>query len=201
MKIARIIFFSCLLLTISQNVKAQNMTTIDTTYASIPDYPEDYSPGSIISRMIDGLGYRYHWATRDLTPTDLEYKPSEDGITSLETLEHILGLSKSIYNATHGLPNIRSSDQDSLSYEQLRAQTLENLSKASVKVLGKSSEEVSELKVVFQRGEKKSEFPIWNLLNGHLADAIYHVGQIVVFRRASGNPLDPTVNVFMGKNK
>jgi len=39
------------------------------------------------------------------------------------------------------------------------------------------------------------------MMNGPLADAIYHVGQIVVFRRANGNPQNPRVNVFMGKTE
>ena len=29
-------------------------------------------------------------------------------------------------------------------------------------------------------------------------DAIYHTGQIVSFRRTTGNPIDSSVNVFMG---
>ena len=30
-------------------------------------------------------------------------------------------------------------------------------------------------------------------------DALYHVGQVVSYRRAAGNPIDPQVNVFLGK--
>ena len=42
-------------------------------------------------------------------------------------------------------------------------------------------------------------FPFWNHLNGPIADALWHSGQIVSNRRASGNPLNSKVNVFIGK--
>ena len=34
-----------------------------------------------------------------------------------------------------------------------------------------------------------SEYPFWNQLNGPIADAIWHVGQVVSFRRTAGNSL------------
>jgi len=36
------------------------------------------------------------------------------------------------------------------------------------------------------------------LLNGPIADALTHVGQVISFRRTSGNPIPKGVNVFMG---
>ncbi len=197
----RILLFMMLTFALSVNINAQSETMIDTTYETIPTYPEDFTPGSIMSRMIDGLGYRYHWATRDLRMEDLEYRPSEDGKTCLETLDHLLGLSEGVLNSIEGKPNVRPVERDSLSFDEMRTLTMANLRQASKSVIGKSEEEIAELKIVFQRKDKSSEFPIWHLLNGFMADAIYHVGQIVVFRRASGNPMDPTVNVFMGKNR
>jgi len=60
---------------------------------------------------------------------------------------------------------------------------------------------LSELKVIFKRGENESEFPFWNVINGQISDAIYHTGQVVSFRRSSGNPMNPKVNVFSGKTR
>ena len=54
------------------------------------------------------------------------------------------------------------------------------------------------MKVVFDRQGKISSFPVWNLMNGPLQDAIYHTGQIVSFRRTTGNPIPKGVNVFLG---
>jgi len=39
------------------------------------------------------------------------------------------------------------------------------------------------------------------MLNGMISDCIYHTGQIVLMRRSNGNPIDPNVNVFIGKNR
>ena len=45
-------------------------------FKSIPEYPDNYKSGNIIQRMIQGLGYRYYWATEGLTDKDLKYRPS-----------------------------------------------------------------------------------------------------------------------------
>lgn len=37
------------------------------------------------------------------------------------------------------------------------------------------------------------------MLNGPIADALWHVGQVVSFRRSSGNPFNSKVSVFSGK--
>ena len=186
----------------AQTQNVENVNTSETLpYHQIPDYPESYSPGNIAARMVDGLGYRYYWATKDLRPEDLSFKPSADGKTTEETLEHLLGLSQTIVNAVTNTPNVRPADRPEMNYEQKRKATLENLKKASDHLRAAKDGDVESFEIVFQRGENRSAFPFWNLLNGPLADAIYHVGQIVSFRRTSGNPLHPFVNVFIGKTK
>ncbi|MCK5671198.1 hypothetical protein KAI10_07435, partial [Candidatus Bathyarchaeota archaeon] len=42
------------------------------------------------------------------------------------------------------------------------------------------------------------EFPVWNLINGPLSDALTHVGQIASWRRMNGNPI-PGARVFHGE--
>ena len=61
--------------------------------------------------------------------------------------------------------------------------------------------ELFKLKVVFKRNERTSEYEFWHIVNGQISDAIYHSGQIVYNRRAAGNPINPSVSVFMGKNR
>lgn len=173
--------------------------TSDLSYYEIPDYPEQYTPGSMVARMIDGLGYRYYWATEGLTEKDLAYEPGNDGRTAGQTIDHIYGLSRSIVNCAMKKPNVRVSEE--LTFAETRKKTLENIKRASDLFKASNSEDMEEFKVVFKRGDQTAEFPIWNLLNGQLADAIYHVGQIVSYRRSSGNPMDPRVNVFSGKNR
>ncbi|MDT0538503.1 DinB family protein [Croceitalea sp. P059] len=175
--------------------------TMDVPYHQIPDYPKDYTTGNVVARMIDGLGYRFYWATEGLTTSDLTYKPSENGRTMLETLQHIYGMSEMILESPKGEPSIRPKDFSNYSFEELRTKTLHNLHAASNLVKGKTADEVSSFKVTFQRGEKQTDFPYWNMLNGMLSDCIYHTGQLVLMRRANGNPQNPNVNVFMGKTR
>lgn len=84
---------------------------------------------------------------------------------------------------------------------KLRSETLHHLEDAANVFGGMSPEELNAFKVVFERGGKQSVFPLWNLINGPLSDFIYHSGQIVSFRRSSGNPIPKGVNVFIGKTK
>ena len=196
------LILSVLILAPMANLEAQNNSkTENMSYYHIPDHPEDFSSGNIISRMIDGLGYRFYWASEGLRDEDLLYKPSEEARTSRQTLEHILGLSNTILNGSKNIPNEGRINYDVLSYEEMRTMTLERIREASKLMRGKSAEDISELKVVFKRGEKETEYPYWNMINGPIEDAIWHCGQLVSFRRASGNPLRKGVSVLSGKTR
>jgi len=197
--------FASLLFFTSAMAQDQSVSTaIESTvpYHQIPDAPEQYNAATVAARMVDGLGYRYYWATESLREEDLDYKPSEDSRTARETLEHLYNLSTTILNAASQKANVRPRpEEEARSFTQQRKKTLENLEQASQLMKASENGQVQDFEIVFQRGEKTSAFPFWNLLNGPLADAIYHVGQIVAYRRASGNPLNPRVNVFMGKTR
>ncbi|MFH4966104.1 hypothetical protein V8G69_13965 [Gaetbulibacter sp. M235] len=164
-------------------------------YYEIPDYPETYTAGSVAARMLDGLGFRYYWATEGLTENDLNFKPSEEARTSGETIEHIYGLSKVIVNATLKKSNEGGNDILESTFSEKRKQTLENI-KTAADIL-RNSEDVSQFKLIF--GAR--EFPFWNNLNGPIEDAVWHCGQIVSFRRSSGNPYNSKASVFTGKVK
>jgi len=171
-------------------------------YDSIPDYPDNLTQGLILARLIDGLGYRFYWATDSLEDTTLNYQISPDSRSAIETLEHVHGMSNGILNVFKRRATIRSSEKKATpEWSVMRAETLINLKAASDIAKTLSDEEVALLKIVFKRGESESVFPLWNLINGQISDALTHVGQIVSYRRASGNPIDPRVNVFRGKNR
>lgn len=183
----------------SQSLSAQSD---EIPYYEIPAYPESMETGTVAARMVDGLGYRYYWASKDLRTEDLAYKPSDDARSAGETLDHLYGLSQMILNAALKEPNIRPrEEEEALDWEAKRAKTLQNFKQTADifrQVKGKS---LAEHEIIFQRGDNQSTVSFWNLINGPIADAIYHTGQIVSFRRASGNPIHPGVNVFMGKTK
>jgi hypothetical protein len=162
-------------------------------YYEIPEAAKTFTPGTVASRMIDGLGFRYYWATEGLTGKDLAFKPNAAARSSEETINHILGLSQVILNATLKVAN--GAKKIEMTFAEKRKKTLENLQQAG-KIL-KESKDIAQYKMIF--GEK--EFPFWNAINGPIADAIWHVGQVVSFRRSSGNPINPKINHLSGTIK
>lgn len=190
------------LLTLSLTILlATAMSAQDLPYHQIPDAPETYTAGTVAARMIDGLGYRYYWATEGLTDKDLDYNPGNEGRKCSDVLDHLQGLSEVIKNATLKKSNIRPAIKDSMTWDQTRITTLNNLKTASDILRKLTDAEVTALKIEFTRGEKTSSFDYWHMMNGPIADAMTHVGQIVSYRRSAGNPINSKVNVFMGKNR
>ncbi|RED44972.1 hypothetical protein [Seonamhaeicola aphaedonensis] len=158
-------------------------------FYEIEDYPETYDSNFIVARMIDGLGFRYYWATEGLRDVDLEYKPSESGRNTGETIDHLYGLSRFIRNSI--LEHNKDETKSELSYNEKRKQTLMNLKMVSD--VFKSSKEIFKF--------EETSVPFWNIINGPISDALWHCGQIVMLRRASGNPFNSKVSVFQGKLK
>lgn len=180
------------------NAAAQDKDKMkDLPYYEVPDYYESYTGGTVAARMVDGLGFRYRWATEDLKEGDLDYKPSADARTTMQTIDHILGLSRTILNATLKVPTDFTKKLPELTYEQKRKETLENLQKASQILRTATNLDSFNMQFISSKGE--SEYPFWNSINGPIADAIWHCGQIVSFRRASGNPLNSKVSFLRGK--
>jgi hypothetical protein len=167
-------------------------------YKKIPSYPANYTQGTVISRMIDGLGYRYYWATENLRRSDFDFRPDTLARSIFETMEHIYGLSFMILNASKNQVNHRR-DPVQMTANDLRLATLYNLKSASAAMA--LVENLEELNILFEGSTGRKALPFWHVLNGPLADAIYHTGQMVSFRRTSGNPMNPKVNVFMGKTE
>ena len=184
---------------ISTNLKAQEQDNTELPYYQIPDYPEKYTAGSVAARMVDGLGFRYFWATDGLREVDLQFKPSEDGRTCAETIDHIFGLSFVIVNATEEEINDFTIERPTLSYEEKRHKTLENLKQASNILKKSDADQMEKFKVIFKGNNGTSEYPFWNNINGPIADAIWHCGQVVLLRRASGNPFNSKASLFNGK--
>ncbi len=178
------------------NLQSQDAMT-ELPYAVIPEAPETYTVGSVVSRMIDGLGFRYHWATDGLTEKDLNYRPGNDGRTIAETMEHIYTLSLTILKSAQKQARDFSEKMPEMNMDERRLATLRNLELASA--LFKTTEDLTEHMIIFKRGDNTSEFPFWNQINGPIEDAVYHTGQMVVLRRAAGNPINSKVNVFLGK--
>jgi hypothetical protein len=166
-------------------------------YYKIPDTPTTYTATTVAARLVDGLGFRYFWATEGLTEKDLSYKPSSDARTTLETLEHINGLTTVLLNSVSKKATLSGAPKEKLSFQQLRERTLKNIQTAS-ELLKSPDAKLEDFDMIFERANAKTEFSFWYLINGPISDALWHVGQVVSFRRGSGNPLPKGVNVLTG---
>ena len=167
-------------------------------FSQIPEAPKQLTPSTTLLRMVQGLGFRYYWATEGLRKEDLDYRPSQEASSSLETLQHLYSLSKTIAEAVQNIPSKRPDTKAPVTLESLRAETLTYLEQAAQVLSQADQESLENMKIVFDREGKQSAFPLWNLINGPISDALYHTGQVVSFRRTSGNPIAKGVNVFLG---
>lgn len=181
--------FICLL---GYQVYAQGDST--DFYYEIPEYPSDYTAGTTAARVVDGLGFRYYWGTEGLTESDLNYRPSEGARNIAETIDHIVLLTEILAIAVNE-KIFEGVDLEGLSFEEKRNRTLENIKQASIKLKSSSAEDLEKYDIIFSNG---TQFPFWNLLNGPIADAINHVGQIISFRRTNGHPYNQNISVLQG---
>lgn len=181
-------------LLMSITMSAQGAKNEGIPYDELPEYAKQFTAGTMAARMVDALGFRFYWSSEGLTDTDLEYKPSEDVRSTAETIDHILELSYVIVNSTLKKPNV-ANDISKMTYTEKRKKALVNL-KTAADIL-RVSDDISQYKIIF--GELEISF--WNQVNGPIADAIWHCGQLASFRRTSGNPINPNVNHFRGTVK
>lgn len=168
-------------------------------YSQIPDAPDDYSAPNVLARTVDGLGYRFYWATEGLDDKALDFDPGNDNRSPREMMDHFVILSEMVLNGISQKVNIRPRPKEEGDFIKKRELTLSNLWKASLILRQMEEGELEKCKLIFQKKDGKSELPLWNLINGPLSDAIYHTGQIVSQRRSAGNPIHPGVSVLLGK--
>ena len=182
-------------------VYGQKTASNEPSYEKMPPAPENYRPGNVLVRMIDGLGYRFYWATEGLHSEDLEYRPTDEARSTAETIDHILSLTTWIANVTEGASAKEINQGKSRSWSEKRAQVLHNLWQTRQWLVDREEEELAALRIITGNRKGAAELPYWNMINGPIADAIYHTGQIVVLRRISGNPMSSKVDVFRGENR
>lgn len=187
------IIITLLCISMLVNVKAQNSNK-NLPYREISHHPESYTSGAVVARMIDGLGFRFYWATEGLNESDLSYQPSESARTTFQTMQHVFDLSKIILNSALKVENV-SDDTSKLNYVELRQLTLNNLKSAAD--IFRETPDLSLHPIKFANRET----PFWFQINGPISDAIWHCGQIASFRRTSGNPINSDVSFFSGTAK
>lgn len=194
-----LVFIVCSTSSASAHTIYKPQVTDTLPYYEIPAAPKNYTAETIVARMIDGLGFRYYWATEGLRPQDLSFKPSKEARTSDETLDHILDLATIIvHSMRHEVNDFSKQDTVKLAFDAKRRKTLEILKEAS-DLLKSGKVKLENCKVSFKNAGKTNDYPFWNQVNGPIEDAVWHVGQVVSFRRSSGNPYNAAADVFFGK--
>ena len=159
-------------------------------FENISKTPNDLTATNTLLRMVEGLAFRYRWATENLSEENIKFKPHPTSMSVEEVNAHIFDLVDSTNRVFGG----EKQNKDSLnSFHKLRIKSLNILADLSERLKEMSDEDLSELEKNTSR-----KLPFWYWINGPLADALTHVGQITSWRRIAGNPQSKGVNVFIG---
>jgi hypothetical protein len=125
--------------------------------------------------MLDGLGFRFYWATEGMEEDGFTFSPAPERWSILETVNHIWGL----MNWIHG--SLFEGEQERPS--------------SGAATVGSILEMIRRLRNRFEgmtdsdlKAYRLNDRPFWNLINGPIEDAVYHSGQIETLRRIGGFP-------------
>jgi len=159
-------------------------------FEDISKTPTELTATNTLLRVVEGLAFRYRWATENLSEDDIKFRPHSTSMSIEEVNAHIFDLVDSTNRVFGG----EKQNKDSLnSFHKLRIKSLNILADLSERLKEMSDEDFSKI-------EKKTsrKLPFWYWINGPIADALTHVGQITSWRRIAGNPQLKGVNVFIG---
>ncbi|MEQ8358277.1 MAG: hypothetical protein RH860_02240 [Cytophagales bacterium] len=192
MKFLKLVFI--FIISASIGIRAQTMSENDLNFfKEIPEYEGQYNSGKISARMIDGLGFRFYWATEDLSAKDMTYRPSEEIRSIGETIQHIYEMSYSLMNVV----NLKAQIDPGLTMPDMqRKQTLLNLKLIRDKLISSSDKDFEAYNRIRSNG---NTIPFWKYINGPIEDCVWHCGQIASFRRLAGNPISKDISFFEGK--
>ncbi len=154
-------------------------------YYRIPAYPDHFSGTSVLARMLDGLGFRFYWATEGLRAEDYAFRPAKDTMSIGELVVHVWSLVNWVSSSA-----LKKSYAEPKDAQAARGEALKVIHDLRETMLAMSDEELGKLRI--------RNKPFWNIVNGPFSDALTHTGQINSFRRLAGNPV-AEANVFLGE--
>ena len=155
-------------------------------FHTLSPVPGELTATNVLARMIDGLGFRYHWATEDLREEDLDFRPVAGSMPIGEVMVHVYDLAWGTHRKFGG-----EATRDR-SPGQIRERTLALYAGLRQQLLAMDDVALAE-RIAGDEG-----WSIWYWMNGPIADALTHVGQITSWRRMAGNPQPSGVDVFRG---
>ena len=157
---------------------------MENRYHSIPPTPDEITAVNIICRMFAGMGFRFYWATDELTEEIYAFQPCEGARSIGETVAHIWDLLNWIYRAIDPAGKAKPAGA-----KQLREGVLELIAILEESFSKMDHEVLAAIQLLNQ--------PFWLIINGPLSDALTHIGQIATLRRIAGSPV-PASNPFNG---
>ena len=148
-------------------------------FRDINSYPEQMSSSALMCRIVDGIGFRYYWATFDLTESTYNFKPGIDRWSIYDTLAHIWDTADWISRSLGLEKNFKP--VESL---ELRNSILEMY--YAIRMCFHNMDDNTLKSITINKA------PFWNLINGSLEDMLSHVGAIDNMRRTDGDlPIEP----------
>lgn len=168
-------------------------------FKEITIQPDSFSAANVLQRLIDGVGFRYYWGTDGLTDSDIAYDPGNDNRTMYQTLEHLHYMTTFIRNILTDKPTVFPEPASGLKFSELRAETMNKLNEIKDALASTNDKDFESKKILGVVNGDHMEFNIWQLINGPMLDVGYHLGQVIAFRRANGNPIAAGVEPFFGK--
>jgi len=150
------------------------MMTTNIPYESVEGYPADISATAIFVRLLDGLGFRFRYATEGLTLQDYQWDPGSGCKTIGELVDHIWGLLAWICANIFDQEEVKPDES-----EAQRLHILELILKLRAHFEQLDDAELAQITI--------NDLPFWHIINGPLSDALTHTGQINTLRRLAGN--------------
>jgi hypothetical protein len=163
-------------------------------FKTLPPGPDVVTGSAVLVRLVEGIGFRFRWATEGLRDADLSFRPTPETMGIDELARHVLGLATWVAVAAGALPEGTKAPGPETPFPEVRQRVLEVLAGLRARLAGMSDAQIAVIRI----SPREGSFPWPHLVNGPLADALTHIGQINVLRRASGNPT-PKANVFLGR--
>ncbi len=169
------------------------MTSTPFDSLSAPADPTHELEGLV--RLLQGLGFRLRWACDGLTDADCEAEPVEGAWSIGEQLAHLTALvrwgRRALEDGTAGWAGNVEANRHPLAYLEI----LEDLD-ATIQILRSDPGALS--RAVLTAGSSDHTFSSGYLVNGPWADALHHVGQVVLLRKMLGHPA-PQHQPFLGQ--
>lgn len=178
----------------------------DVPFSEPPEAPARFDGAGVLLRLVQGLAFRSRWASEGLPDELGGFSHGAGAMTIAGLMTHIEQLVRWVTDTVGaheaGVDTARALEEQRAARRRgdlhtpaaARARTLAALVELSALIARLDDRRLATLRI----GAGPDALPVWNLVNGPLADALTHVGQLSSWRRLAGSPA-PKADVFRGR--